>query len=91
MIDNALSAYYEHGRIKLEMESGIEISFPVAFNKRLACGTPEQLNNIELSPYGIHWPDLDEDLSFKGLIRGDYGQYIGTRSSRCREPDRCLL
>jgi len=53
----------------------VEVSFPVAKNPRLSKGTPEQLNNIEISPFGIHWPDLDEDLSFKGLLRGDFGQH----------------
>ena len=57
------------------MGSGSEIRFPAARNPRLARGTPEQLNRIELSPYGIHWPELDEDLSFEGLLRGDYGQH----------------
>jgi hypothetical protein len=27
-----------------------------------------------VSPYGLHWPDLDEDLSSRGLLEGDYGQ-----------------
>jgi len=37
---------------------------------RLARATAEQLKTFELSPsgYGIHWPDLDEDLSVDGLI-----------------------
>jgi hypothetical protein len=32
------------------------------------------LANIELSPFGLHWPDLDEDLSIRGILAGDYGQ-----------------
>jgi hypothetical protein len=32
------------------------------------------LNHIEISPFGLHWPELDEDLSFRGLIEGNYGQ-----------------
>jgi len=32
------------------------------------------LNNIELSPFGVHWPDLDEDLSFHGIAEGNFGQ-----------------
>jgi len=47
------------------------------FTKRLQHamrGTPQQLNNIEISPFGLHWPDLDEDLSFRGLLKGDFGQ-----------------
>ena len=35
---------------------------------------------MEVSPFGIHWPDLDEDLSFAGLSRGDYGQYVDSAS-----------
>ncbi|MEI8285654.1 MAG: DUF2442 domain-containing protein, partial [bacterium] len=44
-------------------------------NPRLTKGTPAQLNAVEISPFGIHWPDLDEDLSFEGLLRGDFGQH----------------
>lgn len=62
------------GRIVIRMLSGVEISFPVAENPRLSKGTPEQLSKIEVSPCGLHWPDLDEDLSFKGLLEGDFGQ-----------------
>ncbi len=33
------------------------------------------LNHIEVSPYGLHGPELDENLSFEGLIIGDFGQF----------------
>ena len=59
----------------ISLESGTEIRFPVMENARLARGTAKQLSRIELSPFGIHWPDLDEDLSFRGLLAGDYGQH----------------
>jgi len=36
------------------MESGGEIRFPVGENPRLAAGTDQQLNHIELSPFGLH-------------------------------------
>ena len=83
LIDAAATATYKDGHVFVHMESGVEIKFPVSGNKRLARGTVEQLNNIKISPYGIHWPDLDEDLSFKGLSEGDYGQYSGSRTSCC--------
>lgn len=79
----SFKAFYDKGYIVIQMKSGVEIKFPVNKNIRLAKGSPEELNNIEFSPYGLHWPDLDEDLSFKGLLRGDYGQYIGKRKSPC--------
>jgi len=74
LADKVRSASYRKGEIAILLESGHEIRFPVADNPRLVRGTPEQLNNIEVSPYGIHWPDLDEDLSIQGLLRGDHGQ-----------------
>lgn len=72
--DTARSACFSDGSILVSMESGAAIRFPVAANPRLAKGTAKQLNNIEISPFGLHWPELDEDLSFRGLAKGDYGQ-----------------
>lgn len=60
--------------LQIHFLCGVEIRFPYENNPRLAKGTPEQLVHVEVSPFGIHWPDLDEDLSFEGLSRGDYGQ-----------------
>lgn len=39
-------------------------------SERLRSATQKQRENFELSPtgYGIHWPDVDEDLSIDGLI-----------------------
>lgn len=75
LIDSARSAVYEDGMIVVMMDSGGEIRFPVRANPRLARGTLAQLRNIEISPFGLHWPDLDEDLSFRGILAGDHGQY----------------
>jgi hypothetical protein len=56
------------------MASGLDFSFPIQGNPRLE-GQPERsLSNIEVSPLGLHWPDLDEDLSIRGILAGDYGQ-----------------
>ena len=74
LVNRARTASFRDGFIVVTMASGREIRFPVAENPRLAHGTAEQLNNIECSPFGLHWPDLDEDLSFRGLAQGNYGQ-----------------
>jgi len=74
LTDTARSAAHLNGHIVVRMASGVEIRFPVADNPRLARGTARQLSNIEISPFGLHWPDLDEDLSFHGLLEGDHGQ-----------------
>ena len=75
LADIAVTAVHEHGFIVVHMESGAEIRFPIADNPRLAHGTAAQLNRIEISPFGLHWPELDEDLSFRGLQEGDFGQF----------------
>ena len=75
MADIARSAGHVDGEIIVHMTSGAELRFRVAENPRLACGTPRQLNHIELSPFGLHWPDLNEDLSFQGLLEGNHGQF----------------
>lgn len=85
LADTAKKAIHENGFIVIHMASGVEIKFPVGKNKRLAQGTHEQLNHIEIFPYGLHWPELDEDLSFKGLLQGDYGQYVTSGTGRCKK------
>lgn len=74
LADTAETATYRDGEVVITMKRGTEIRFAVAENPRLAGGSQRQLNNMEMSPFGIHWPELDEDLSFRGLLKGDYGQ-----------------
>lgn len=75
LASSQIHASYSDGYIRVTMESGVEIKFPIEKNPRLKKGSPEQLNHIDISPYGLHWPELDEDLSFEGLSRGDFGQF----------------
>ncbi len=70
LIDSPKSARHEAGQIVIEMTSGEVISFPVDVSERLKSGTPEELSEIELSPFGLHWPQLDEDLSIRGILAG---------------------
>lgn len=77
LVDKPVAAHHEDGKIHVVMESGLEVAFPIEGNPRLERGSPEALNHIELSPFGLHWPDLDEDLSIRGILAGDYGQRPG--------------
>ena len=74
LVDNASSAVHLNGMVVVTMRSGSEVRFPAALNPRLAHGTPKELGHIEISPFGLHWPDLDESLSIRGILAGDYGQ-----------------
>jgi hypothetical protein len=69
-------AWYENKMICLLMSDKKEIRFPVDHNSKLKHANDEQLNNIEIicNGTGLHWPDLDEDLSVSGIIEGRYGR-----------------
>lgn len=58
--------------LSVDLMDGRTISVPLAWYPRLLAGTPDQRANWEKAGggYGIHWPDLDEDLSTEGLLRG---------------------
>ena len=68
-------AWHENNMIYLLMSDNKEIRFPVEANKKLKNATYLQRNNIEIicGGTGLHWPDLDEDLSVTGIIEGRYG------------------
>ena len=74
LVDIPKSARHEDGFIFVEMESGRELSFSIAGNPHLEGQPHEKLDDIELSPFGLHWPQLDEDLSVRGIEAGEYGQ-----------------
>ena len=71
-----MNQFMSINRIHVTLPDGTAFSFPIAGNWRLETATPTQLCNIEVDEDGLHWPDIDEDLSFAGLLRGDHGQYV---------------
>jgi hypothetical protein len=58
--------------LTVELVDGRSISVPLLWYPRLSYGTVEERNNWRLigRGVGIHWPDLDEDLSVEGIILG---------------------
>ena len=56
--------------ITASMSDGREVSIPIAWFPRLVGATQAQLKKFELSPggYGIHWPEVDEDISVKAFL-----------------------
>ena len=72
--DTPQKAFHRQGRIYVSMSSGLDFSFPIQGNPRLEGKPDHLLSEIEVSPFGLHWPTLDEDLSIKGVLAGDYGQ-----------------
>ena len=61
--EDTITAYLIDGRI---------ISVPLAWSWRLSEATPEQRANYEIigDGQGVHWPDIDEDISAEGMLYG---------------------
>ncbi len=55
-----------------QLKDGRTISVPLAWSWRLSEATPEQRNDFEIigSGQGVHWQDLNEDLSASGMLHG---------------------
>jgi hypothetical protein len=58
--------------ITAQLADGRTISVPLAWSWRLADATPAQRKRFEIigSGEGIHWPDVDEDISVHGMLHG---------------------
>jgi len=58
--------------LSVALMDGRIISVPLTWYPKLLHATEEQLKNWKIAGggYGIHWPDLDEDISTEGLLRG---------------------
>ncbi len=69
-------AWFENGMICMLLSDKKEIRFPVYLNEKLRNAAAEKVSNIEIicGGTGLHWPDLDEDLSLVGIIEGRFGK-----------------
>ena len=58
--------------LSVDLEDGRTITVPLAWYPRLLHATPEQRADWQIAGggFGIHWPQIDEDLSTEGLLRG---------------------
>ena len=58
--------------LSADLEDGRTIAAPLGWYPRLAHGTAAERANFRISGagYGIHWPDLDEDIGVEGLLFG---------------------
>ncbi len=54
------------------LSDGRTLGVPLAWFPRLMNASPEDRANVTLSPFGLHWETLDEDLSVAGLLAGEH-------------------
>lgn len=69
--ERALDVRVSDDTLSVDLMDGRTITVPLVWYPRLLNATPEQRKNWHVSGdgYGVHWPDIDEDLSTEGLLR----------------------
>lgn len=69
-LPRAMEVRFTEDDLVVALEDGRTITVPLVWFPRLREATPEQRTHFELvgRGIGIHWPDLDEDLSVQGLL-----------------------
>ena len=67
-----LSVEVTDDTLSVDLEDGRTVSVPIGWYPRLAHGTEAERSNFKISGagYGVHWPDLDEDIGVEGLLFG---------------------
>jgi hypothetical protein len=70
--ERVLDVSFSEDALSVSLRDGRAISVPLVWYPRLLNATPAQRKNWKIAGggYGIHWPDVDEDLSTEGLLRG---------------------
>lgn len=68
----AIAAHVGEDVLTLDLADGRRVSAPLAWYPRLLAGSAAERERLELigDGVGIHWPDLDEDLSVDGVLAG---------------------
>ncbi len=68
----AVDVSFSEDAMSISLDDGRTISVPLAWYPRLLSGTSEERERFELigDGEGIHWPDLDEDISVESILAG---------------------
>jgi hypothetical protein len=68
--ERPVGAEVREGRLWVTLADGRVIAAPLAWYPILHRATPDQQARVELSGGGMHWPEIDEDISVRGMLRG---------------------
>ncbi len=70
MSTSAKSVRFDENSTWVDLSDGRVIAAPLVWFPRLLHATPEQRQRVEISVKGLHWDELDEDISVAGLLAG---------------------
>ena len=65
-----LAVRFDDDSFGVDLEDGRTLGVPLVWFPRLLHATPEQRAKVELSSVGLHWDEIDEDISIAGLLAG---------------------
>lgn len=65
-----ISVEFRDGLVLVTLKDGRLIGTPLEWYPKLTAAAPEQLAKVELSTFGLHWDELDEDLGIEGMLQG---------------------
>jgi hypothetical protein len=84
---SAKSVRFDDALMWVELSDGRTIGVPFAWFPRLLYATPEQRERVEIGRMGLHWEELDEDISIAGLLagRGDRTRWGRRERKRAEE------
>lgn len=68
--ERPVEAWCDLHDVHVRLADGRHVSTPLWWYPRLRDATPAQRNNVHLMLGGVHWPDVDEDLSIRGMLAG---------------------
>ena len=66
----ATAVRFDEAMMWVDLDDGRTLGIPLAWFPRLLHGTPQQREKVRISASGLHWEELDEDISIAGLIAG---------------------
>ena len=67
---SATAVRFDEHTMWVDLTDGRTLGVPLAWFPRLLNVTPAQRERVEMSRTGLHWEELDEDISIAGLIAG---------------------
>jgi len=70
MNTSAKSVRFDENNMWVDLSDGRTLAVPLAWFPRLLHATPEQRDLVEISRNGLHWDELNEDISIAGLLAG---------------------
>ena len=73
---SATSVRFDDHTMWVELTDGRTIGVPLAWFPRLLHAAPAERAKVEISPMGLHWEELDEDISIAGLLAGRGDQAV---------------